>query len=67
MYRKAQQLVRAGRVQEEIRLATFKLVEQNIYPSEWQVRKALARPGALREPGARDAYHEALRELGIVT
>jgi hypothetical protein len=56
---------REARVEEEVRAAARKLSENGIYPSDWQLQKALGRHAAFREPAARAAHRAVLEELGL--
>jgi hypothetical protein len=50
----------------EVGQAARELLGRGIYPTEWQLRTVIQRPGAMREPAARHALQETLQELGLV-
>jgi DNA-binding transcriptional regulator YiaG len=49
---------------EEVRRVTFKIHTKGTYPSHDRLKRALSKPGYMRCPEARAAWHAALRELG---
>lgn len=51
-------------VGDEVRRAALRLHGQGVYPSACRVAPLLSRPDAMRSRPAREAWHEALRELG---
>jgi hypothetical protein len=55
---------RIEKIHEEIRQATHAVHTQGEYPSEKRITPLLTKPWYLSEPGARDLWHQLLRELG---
>jgi transcriptional regulator with XRE-family HTH domain len=64
-YRKRKRDERKQKILDEVRQATFKVYDQNLYPSQERVRLLLTKPGSIKEPGALAAWHEALQDLGL--
>jgi AraC-like DNA-binding protein len=66
-YRHSCALTRAREIRSLIRQAVFKLHEQGINPSPFQLSKILKKPGIMRDPRASEAFEEVLHELGYKT
>ncbi|SRR6266702_1126445 len=64
-YRKRKRKERKQKILDEVRQATFRVYDQNLYPSQERVRRLLTKPGSIKEPGALAAWHEALQDLGL--
>jgi len=64
-YRKRKREERKQKILDEVRQATFRVYDQNLYPSQERVRRLLTKPGSIKEPGALAAWHEALQDLGL--
>jgi hypothetical protein len=63
-YRKRKREERKRQILDEVRQTTYRVHEQELYPSQERVRLLLAKPGSIKEPGALAAWHGALQELG---
>jgi hypothetical protein len=55
---------RIHRIYDEIRQATYQVHERGEYPSEARINQILTKSWYLREPGAREVWHQTLDELG---
>jgi len=64
-YRKRKREERKQKILDEVRQATFRVYDQNLYPSQERVRLLLTKPGSIKELGALAAWHEALQDLGL--
>lgn len=56
-----------ARVRDEVWQATFHVHSQGVYPSACRVAPLLSRPDSMRSRPAREAWHEALQQLGWQT
>jgi len=63
-YRNQRKAQRLAQVRENIQQAVLSLHTQGIYPSLHKVQSFLPR-GLMRMPEARDAWHDALRDIGF--
>jgi DNA-binding phage protein/AraC-like DNA-binding protein len=63
-YRTQRKVQRLAQVRENIQQAVLSLHAQGIYPSLHKVQSFLPR-GLMRMPEARDAWHDALRDIGF--
>jgi hypothetical protein len=63
-HRKRQGEQRLLKIRDEVRQQALSLHAQGIYPSQMKVSNLLS-PGLMRSSVAREAWHEALRELGL--
>lgn len=63
-YHKQRQEQRLQQVQDQVRQTVIALREQGIFPSHRRLRMMFP-PGVMRMPEANEAWHTALRELGL--
>ncbi len=63
-HRKRQGEQRMLEIRDRVRQQVLSLHAQGIYPSQMKVRNLLP-PGLMRQSVAREAWHEALGELGL--
>ena len=64
-YRKKASQERIQRICREVRAAVYTLHGQGVYPSADRVRFLLSDPNEMRDRSAQEAWHQALRELGL--
>ncbi len=64
-YRKNKREERKQQILDKVRQTTYRVYKQGLYPSQERVRLLLAKPGSIKEPGARAVWHETLAELGL--